>query len=61
MKNIKWVFVLYSLAALLSMFAIGISVGLRSIPGILLSIVVLILVMGFGFKTKKKMREQGTL
>ena len=61
MKNIKWVFVLYSLAALLSMFAIEISVGLRSIPGILLSIVVLILVMGFSFKTKKKMREQGTL
>ncbi len=61
MKNIKWVFVLYSLAALLSMFAIGISVGLRSIPGILVSILVLILVMGFGFKTKKKMRDQGIL
>ena len=61
MKNIKWVFVLFSLMALLSMFAIGISVGLRSIPGILASILLLILVMGFGFKTKKKMREQGLL
>ncbi|MDX1807848.1 MAG: DUF5325 family protein [Paenisporosarcina sp.] len=61
MKNIKWVFALYSLLALLSMFAIGISVGLRSIPGILTSILLLILVMGFGFKTKKKMRDKGLL
>ncbi|MET0785893.1 MAG: YlaF family protein [Paenisporosarcina sp.] len=61
MKNIKWVFVLYSLAALLSMFAIGISVGLRSVPGILVSIFILIMVMGLGFKTKKKMREHGLL
>ena len=61
MKNFKWVFALYSLLALLSMFSIGISVGLRSIPGILFSILLLILVMGFGFKTKKKMRDQGLL
>ncbi|EPD52930.1 YlaF family protein [Paenisporosarcina sp. FSL H8-0542] len=61
MKNIKWVFVLYSLLALLSMFAIGISVGLRSVIGIFASIAILIFVMGFGFKTKKKMRDEGTL
>ncbi|WP_075617425.1 YlaF family protein [Paenisporosarcina indica] len=61
MKNIKWVFVLYALLALLSMFAIGISVGLRSFPGIIISILILIFVMGFGFKTKKKMRDQGLL
>jgi hypothetical protein len=60
-KNIKWVFVLYSLAALLCMFAIGISVGLRSIAGVLISILLLIFVMGYGFKTKKKLREQGLL
>jgi len=60
-KNIKWVFVLFSVLALLSMFAIGVSVGLRSVPGILASILLLIVVMGFGFKTKKKMRDQGFL
>jgi hypothetical protein len=43
------------------MFAIGISVGLRSVIGILASIALLIIVMGFGFKTKKKMRDEGTL
>ncbi|AYC29115.1 YlaF family protein [Paenisporosarcina cavernae] len=61
MKSIKWVFVLYSLGALISMFAIGVFVGLRSIPGVLFSILLLILIMGFGFKTKKKMRDDGTL
>ena len=61
MNNIKWIFVLYALLALLCMFAMGISIGLRSIIGIFISIAALILVMGFGFKTKKKMRDQGLL
>ena len=61
MKNIKWIFALYSIAALFVMFGIGISVGLRSVIGILLSILLLIFVMGFGFKTKKKYRDQGLL
>ena len=61
MKNIKWVFVLFSFGAIASMCAIGIAVALRSIPGALAAIVALILVMGYGFKTKKKMREQGLL
>ncbi|MDN7244313.1 YlaF family protein [Planococcus sp. 1R117A] len=61
MKNIKWIFVFYSLAALLSMAGIGIAVGLRSIPGILLAILLLCLIMGMGFKKKKEMREAGIL
>lgn len=61
MKDIKWIFVLYSIAAILAMCAIGVSVGLRSIPGALFAIIALVLVMGYGFKTKKKMREQGAL
>ena len=32
MGNIKWIFVLYSLGAMLSMALIGIAVALRSIP-----------------------------
>ncbi|MHA6258569.1 YlaF family protein [Sporosarcina sp. CAU 1771] len=61
MKNIKWVFVFFSIAAIAAMCTIGISVANRSIPGSLLAIVALILVMGYGFKAKKKMREEGTL
>ncbi|MBE1553603.1 YlaF family protein [Sporosarcina limicola] len=59
MKNVKWVFVLYSLGAIASMCAIGVAVGMRSLPIAILAIVALILIMGNGFKTKKKMREQG--
>lgn len=61
MSNIKWIFVLYSLGAMLSMALIGLAVALRSIPFIILSIVLLFVVMGFGFKTKAKMRKQGLL
>ena len=61
MKDIKWIFVLYSIAAILSMCAIGIAVGFRSILGGIVAIIALTLVMGYGFKTKKKMREQGLL
>ncbi|TQR17862.1 YlaF family protein [Psychrobacillus vulpis] len=61
MGNIKWIFVLFSIAAILSMAFIGIAVALRSIPFIIISIVLLCIVMGYGFKTKKKMRDQGLL
>ncbi|ANU27853.1 YlaF family protein [Planococcus versutus] len=60
-KNIKWIFVLYSLAALLAMVGIGLAVGLRSILGIFLSVLLLIVIMGMGFKKKKEMREAGLL
>ncbi|ALS80258.1 MULTISPECIES: YlaF family protein [Planococcus] len=61
MKNIKWIFVLYSLAALLAMAGIGLAVGLRSVLGIFAAILVLCLIMGMGFKKKKEMREAGLL
>ena len=50
------------------MAATGISVGLReiigglgSIAGIIISIIALIAVMGYGFTLKKKYREEGRL
>ncbi|WP_318616015.1 YlaF family protein [Sporosarcina sp. YIM B06819] len=61
MKNIKWIFVFYSIAAIASMCSIGIAVAMRSIPFALLAILALIMIMGNGFKTKKRMREQGVL
>ncbi|MCM3742705.1 YlaF family protein [Sporosarcina luteola] len=61
MKDIKWVFVLYSLAAVAAMCGIGIAVGMRSVPVAIIAAIALIFVMGNGFKTKKKMREQGIL
>ncbi|WP_040227912.1 YlaF family protein [Bhargavaea cecembensis] len=61
MKNIKWIFVLYALAALASMVLIGFAIGAKSILGIIGAIVLLCAVMGFGFKTKKAMRDKGYL
>lgn len=61
LKDMKWIFVFYSIAAVLSMCAIGVAVGMRSIPVAVLGMIALVLVMGYGFKTKKKMREQGAL
>ncbi|SIT68145.1 YlaF family protein [Edaphobacillus lindanitolerans] len=61
MNKVKWVFVLYALAALASMIAIGFAIGAKSILGFIGAIVLLFAVMGFGFKTKKAMREKGLL
>ena len=61
LKDIKWVFVIYSLAAVAAMCGIGIGIAMRSIPVAIIAILALTFVMGNGFKTKKKMREQGIL
>lgn len=61
MKDVKWIFVFYSLAAIFAMSGIGIAVALRSIPLVLLALVLLGFVMGLGFKKKKEMREAGIL
>lgn len=61
MKNIQWIFVIYSLGAVLSMAAIGVGVAMRSILVVVIAIVALILIMGNGFKRKARMRREGTL
>jgi uncharacterized membrane protein YhfC len=61
LKNIKWIFVFYSIGAIASMCAIGVAVGMSSLPVGIIAILALILIMGNGFKTKKKYREQGIL
>lgn len=40
---------------------IGVAIALRNVPLALLFLALLFVVMGYGFKTKKKMREQGLL
>jgi hypothetical protein len=61
MKKIKSLFLLFALVATSCIMGIGISVAERSIIGIISCILLLILVMGIGFITKKKMRENGFL
>ena len=52
----KWVFVLYAFIATAAIMSIGIFIGEGSALGVVLAIVALIVVMGLGFTTKKKMR-----
>ncbi|MFS0574393.1 YlaF family protein [Sporosarcina sp. 179-K 3D1 HS] len=61
MKDIKWVFVFYSLAAVASMCGIGVAVAMRSPLVGIAAILALVFIMGSGFKTKKRMRDQGLL
>jgi Family of unknown function (DUF5325) len=61
MKQIKWIFVVFAVLAAASIMGIGVAIGEESILGIIGSILVLVVVMGFGFKTKAKYRENGDL
>ncbi|MFD2443370.1 YlaF family protein [Bacillus sp. CGMCC 1.16607] len=61
MKKIKWPLLFFALLATASIMGIGIAIGERSILGIIACILALVFVMGFGFTTKKKMRENGKL
>lgn len=61
MKQIKWIFVVYAILAAASIMGIGIAIAEKSIIGALGCIMAVILIMGLGFKTKRKMRENGEL
>ena len=61
MKQIKWPLLFFAFAAASCMIGIGIAIGERSVSGVIGCIAALVLIMGFGFKKKKKMRESGQL
>ncbi|MFC5557917.1 DUF5325 family protein [Ureibacillus thermophilus] len=61
MNLAKFVMLLFSIAALLSMISIGYAIAIGSIVSIIASIVALIAVMGIGFGMKRKFREKGLL
>jgi hypothetical protein len=61
MKNIKWIFVLFAVLAALSIMGFGIAISAKSLVIAILSLIILTVVMGLGFTTKKKYREEGKL
>ena len=61
MGNIKWIFVLFSILAAVSLMGLAIAISEGSILIAAFSLLCLFITMGFGFKTKKKYREEGKL
>lgn len=61
LNKIKWPLLFFAFAAASCMIGIGIAIAERSTLGAIGCIVALVIVMGYGFKTKKKMRERGEL
>lgn len=61
MKNIQFTFLGFAVAAAIAIMLIGIFIAESSIIGAISAIIALIVIMGLGFSTKKKMRENGKL
>ncbi|WHY68570.1 YlaF family protein [Neobacillus sp. SuZ13] len=61
MKNVKWSLLVYAILAAASIMGIGVAISEKSIIGAIGCILAIIVIMGMGFKTKKKMRENGEL
>ena len=57
MKQIKWIFVIYAILAAFSIMGIGVAIGEKSILGVIGCVIAVVVVMGFGFKTKAKLRK----
>ncbi|MBM7654124.1 YlaF family protein [Neobacillus cucumis] len=61
MNNVKWPLLIYAILAAASIVGIGIAISEKSFIGALGCIAAVIIIMGLGFKTKRKMRENGEL
>ncbi|VEF48548.1 protein YlaF [Bacillus freudenreichii] len=61
MNGIKWNFLFLAILAALSIIGMGFSLGAGSPVGMIVCLIILISVMGYGFATKKKYREAGKL
>lgn len=61
MKQVKWTFLVYAVLATVCIMGIGIAIAEKSLIGAIVCVIGIIAVMGLGFKTKKRMRENGEL
>lgn len=61
MKNVNIPMLLFAILTAICIMLIGVAIAERSLLGIILSIIAVIIVTGLGFTTKKKMRENGRI
>ncbi|PLS06407.1 YlaF family protein [Neobacillus cucumis] len=61
MNNVKWPLLFYAILAAASIVGIGIAISEQSLLAATGCIMAVIIIMGMGFKTKRKMIENGEL
>ncbi|NRD78730.1 YlaF family protein [Bacillus sp. BRMEA1] len=61
MNRVKWPLLFYAILAAASIMGIGVAIAEQSLLGVFGCIAAVIVIMGLGFTTKKKMREKGQL
>ncbi|MCA1029913.1 YlaF family protein [Bacillus timonensis] len=61
MKSVNLPMLGFAIATAFFMMLIGVAISYKSLLGIILSIIAVIIIMGLGFTTKKKMREKGRI
>ncbi|WP_163184290.1 YlaF family protein [Neobacillus sedimentimangrovi] len=61
MSKVKWPLLIYAILAAVCIMGIGVAIAEKSLIGVFISIVAGIIVIGLGFKTKKRMRKEGKL
>lgn len=61
MKKINVLFLGLAIVTVISLMSIGVAIAERSILGIVFAMTATILIMGFGFMLKKRMREANKL
>ncbi|WP_462409121.1 YlaF family protein [Neobacillus sp. Marseille-QA0830] len=61
MNQVNWQMLIFAILAAASIMGMGIAIAEKSMLGLFGCIVALVVIMGLGFKTKKKLREKGLL
>jgi hypothetical protein len=61
MDKVKWPLLVFAILAAASIMGIGIAISEKSLTGAIGCIIAIVVIMGMGFKTKRKMRENGQL
>lgn len=59
MQKLKWSQLFFAVATTLSLVGIGISLGERSVLGVIICLLGATVITGIGFMTKKRLREKG--
>ncbi|WP_251549002.1 YlaF family protein [Neobacillus muris] len=61
MKPVNWPMLIFAILAAVSIMGIGVAIAEKTMLGLFGCLAALIVIMGLGFRMKKKLREKGVL